>query len=42
MLPNVFKNCIYLLNEIFSSHIMRLLIASGGFAICKSNENAYE
>jgi len=42
MLPNVFKVCIYLLNEIFSSHPMRLFIAFGGFAICKGNENACE
>ena len=33
MLPNVFKVCIYLLNEIFSSHPLFLLIASGDFAI---------
>lgn len=42
MLPSLFVFCIYLLNEIFSSHIMRLFVAIGGITVSKSNENAYE
>lgn len=42
MLPNLFKVCIYLLNEIFISHPLFLLIASGDVAISSSNENVDE
>lgn len=42
MLPNVIVICIYLLNEIFSLHIMRLFVTIGGITVSKSYENAYE